>query len=900
MGVSAFDREALRIIVKACVEASRVREDLADIINIAIEELLRKRFELPGFTTLFRAARTARATVNRSFYDRISQALDPPTKARIDSLFEKEEEARQTSWDTVKIEPGQPTVKRVNRFLENAAWLKEQTVDAKALAGIPGVKLQRFAFEGRVLNASRMKEARPDKRYAFAVALIHRQRARALDDAADMLIRLMHRMQNGAKEKLQLLQSAHLKQSAGLAETLRDVSLEYLRDGSETERLRSIGLLLGPDVQELLRRCEEHVALASGNYLRLLPQCFRHPRQALLALLENLPLGATSQDRRVIDAVAFVLANQNARRTSISVDGADQKDALNLSFVNDAWWPLVTGLRARTTVSKIDRRMLELCVLIQVANDLKSGDLCIPESDKFRDYRLQLLSWEEVERELPSYGEQAGIATERKPFIAQLRNQLEERGRAADKGFPDNRYLRFEKGEPILTPVEAVPDPEGLDRSLSLIKERMEPIEILDAFADTEYWLNWTRHFGPISGLESKLKRARDRYLLTVFCFGCNLGPVQTARSVRGVNRFQVAFVNQRHITEGFLNEAITTIVNAYVQFPLQKLWGTGQSASADGMKWDLYPQNLMSEYHIRYGGYDGVGYYLVADNYIALMSRWTTCGAWEGHAILDFLKENESDVKPDTIHADTQGQSTAIFGLAYLLGIQLLPRIRDWKGKNFYRPSPVTRFQHIDSLFTSQVDWSLIEAMLPELLRVAVSIKAGALLPSDILRRLGSYSRKNKLYFALRELGYVVRTMFLLRYISEVELRQAIQSATNKSERFNEFVQWISFGGDNVIAENVRDEQRKFIKYNHLVANILAFHNIVSMTKAIDRLKADGQEISDEVLAAVSPYQTSHINRFGQYQLHARRAPDPLPFLRKPPNMELGKVDSSALVAAG
>jgi hypothetical protein len=102
MEVSAFDREALRIIVKACVEASRVREDLADIINIAIEELPRKRFELPGFTTLFRAARTARATVNRSFYDRINQALDPPTKTRIDSLFDKEGEARQTLWDRVK------------------------------------------------------------------------------------------------------------------------------------------------------------------------------------------------------------------------------------------------------------------------------------------------------------------------------------------------------------------------------------------------------------------------------------------------------------------------------------------------------------------------------------------------------------------------------------------------------------------------------------------------------------------------------------------------------------------------------------------------------------------------------------------------------------------------------
>jgi TnpA family transposase len=261
---------------------------------------------------------------------------------------------------------------------------------------------------------------------------------------------------------------------------------------------------------------------------------------------------------------------------------------------------------------------------------------------------------------------------------------------------------------------------------------------------------------------------------------------------------------------------------------------------------------------------------------------------------------ENESEVKPDTIHADTQGQSTAIFGLAYLLGIQLMPRIRNWKGKDFYRPSPETRFDHIDSLFTAQVDWDLIEAMRPELLRVAVSIKSGAILPSEILRRLGSFSRKNKLYFALRELGRVVRTMFLLRYISEAELRQAIQVATNKSERFNEFVQWISFGGDSVIAENVRDEQRKFIKYNHLVANILAFHNLVSMTKAIDLLKAQGQKISNEVLAALSPYLTSHINRFGQYQLQPRRMPDPLPFVRKPPKAETGAVVTPRLAAGG
>lgn len=112
----------------------------------------------------------------------------------------------------------------------------------------------------------------------------------------------------------------------------------------------------------------------------------------------------------------------------------------------------------------------------------------------------------------------------------------------------------------------------------------------------------------------------------------------------------------------------------------MPKIWGLGKHASADGTKWDLHTQNLISEYHLRYGGYGGIGYYMVSDMYIALFSQFTTCGSWEGHNILDYLVENDSDVLPDTIHADTQGQSAAIFGLAHLLGIQLQPRIRNWK----------------------------------------------------------------------------------------------------------------------------------------------------------------------------------------------------------------------------
>ena len=186
------------------------------------------------------------------------------------------------------------------------------------------------------------------------------------------------------------------------------------------------------------------------------------------------------------------------------------------------------------------------------------------------------------------------------------------------------------------------------------------------------------------------------------------------------------------------------------------------------------------SEYHIRYGGYGGIAYHHVSDTYIALFTHFITCGVWEAVYILDGLLKNSSDIQPDTLHADTQGQSVTVFALSYLLGIKLMPRIRNWQDYTFFRPSPDAVYKYIDPLFTDVVDWKLIQTHWQDLIRVTLSIQAGKLMPSTILRRLGSNSRKNRLYQAFQALGQVVRTLFLLQYISDRALRQEITACTN------------------------------------------------------------------------------------------------------------------------
>lgn len=321
-------------------------------------------------------------------------------------------------------------------------------------------------------------------------------------------------------------------------------------------------------------------------------------------------------------------------------------------------------------------------------------------------------------------------------------------------------------------------------------------------------------------------------------------------------------------------------LVNGYSRFQLPKYWGS-KRASADGTKWDLYEQNLLSENHVRYGGYGGIGYYHVSDTYIALLSRFIPCGVWEAVYVLDGLLENQSDIQPDTIHGDTQAQNAPVFGLARILGINLMPRIRNWKDLRLFRPASDIKYKHIDGLFTDKdrLDWDLIETHMHDMLRVAMSIKEGRLTASAILKKLGNFSHKNRLYQAFRELGLVVRTRFLMQYLESEELRETIQRSTNKSESFNGFAKWLAFGNAGVVRENRRDEQDKWLKYNHLLANCVIFHNVNEITRILHEVAQDGHLIEEDDLAFLSPYMRDHIERLGKFDLDLTRRLRPITY---------------------
>lgn len=609
--VQPFDQGAQTVLEQTIREAAQTKEDLADIINVGIEELVRQRFELPGFTTVRRLAQRGRASVNQEIYYHVAEAMGTEGRAQVDQMLRADETTSQTLWNTIKVDPGKPTLTQLRELVARLKWLNTYNHGAMTLAIAPSVKVQHFAAEAKSLDAARMQRMTASKRYTFGAALIKAQVAQTLDDLGEMFLKRMRTIHQKGEEALADYRKRQQGRTDELIMVLHDLLTAMQQETTPEDRLAEMAAVVGNQTDAMISDCLTHMAYTNNNYYSLLWPFYTSHRQTLFELLEQVHLCSTSQDTTVEEALAFLRTHRTAKRDWLDLSTT----SLDLSWVPDKWWQLVTGTTMRTrTPPQVNRRHFEMCVFSQVMADLKSADLCIEGSEQFADYREQLISWEEYHRTVAAYGKQVGVPVESAAFVSEMRTWLEKMAMTTDDTFPTNASVHLVDGEPVLRRLPKRPTPDDLKNIDQLIAERIDPVTVLDVLADTDNWLHWTRFFG-LLGREARIEDARARYVVTTFCYGCNLGPTQTAQSLGIVDRRQLAWIDQRHITEDTLDAAITAVINAYNRFSLPKFWGAGKSASADGMKWDIYEQNLLAEYHIRYGGYGGIGYYHVADS---------------------------------------------------------------------------------------------------------------------------------------------------------------------------------------------------------------------------------------------------------------------------------------------
>jgi TnpA family transposase len=164
-----------------------------------------------------------------------------------------------------------------------------------------------------------------------------------------------------------------------------------------------------------------------------------------------------------------------------------------------------------------------------------------------------------------------------------------------------------------------------------------------------------------------------------------------------------------------------------------------------------------------------------VSDQFAPFAIQTIPATVSEAPYILDGLLMNETGKRIREQYADTGGFTDHVFAVTSILGYQFIPRIRDLPSKRLYVFDPRNSPKELRGLLGGKIREGLITSNWPDILRIAATMTAGTIAPSQILRKLASYPRQNDLAAALREIGRVERTLFMIDWILDADMQRRL-----------------------------------------------------------------------------------------------------------------------------
>src|SRR5262249_54644759 len=317
-----------------------------------------------------------------------------------------------------------------------------------------------------------------------------------------------------------------------------------------------------------------------------------------------------------------------------------------------------------------------------------------------------------------------------------------------------------------------------------LVEASLRPVRIEDLLREADHETHFTRAFRPLGGYQPRSERLYPALLALLIAHGTNLGIAAMGQSAQGITVDMLQHVNRWFVREETLKTANAILVNYHHQLPLSAVWGGGVASSSDGQRFGIQQSSLLASFYPRYFGYyeRAISLYThTSDQYSVFGTRVISCSPREALYVLDGLLENNTVLRLREHYTDTHGFTEHIFALSYLLGYSFMPRLRDLADQQLYQLDRDTSYGCLDPLFRAMVDKDLIREQWDQLVRVAASLKQRTAPANVIVQRLASSSPSDRLAKGLTALRRAVKTIYILRYLNDPELRHRVQLQLNR-----------------------------------------------------------------------------------------------------------------------
>ena len=825
-------------------EAATSNEDLA---RRFVAECRRTRTILPGSSTIERLCADALVEAERRIEDLIAHRITPTLSENLAHLLEDTVDGRVTRFVWLRqFEVGANSA-AANRLMDRLEYLQRFDLPADLLDGVPAHRVTRLRRQGERYYADGMRDLPEDRRLAILAVCTLEWRSSLADVIVETHDRIVGRLYR-ASERLCNTRIADAK--AAVRDTLKSFAeiggalLGAQDDGTALDGI----IATGPGWE----RFRTLVATASA----LTNVLAADPLSRVLDGYHRFRLYAPRM-LRLLDMQAAPIATPLLAAVAMLRNGIKVDPPVDFLRPNSKWH---RHLRAEPSG---DHRLWEIAVLFHIRDAFRSGDIWLAGSRRYGDLKQLLVPPQAIEQT-------ARLAVPLRPgeWLAERRARLDTRlkefGRAARTGTIPGGII--ENGKLHIDKLRA-DTPEGAEDLVLDLYQQLPPARITDLLLEVDERTGFSEAFTHLrTGAPCSDRIGLMNVLLAE---GVNLGLRKMAAATNTHSFWELLRIARWHVEGSAYDRALAMIVEAHAALPMAAFWGQGQSASSDGQFFLATEQGeAMNLINAKYGNVPGLkGYSHVSDQYAPFATQVIPATVSEAPYILDGLLMNDAGRRVRQHFADTGGFTDHVFAACALLGYRFAPRIRDLPQKRLYAFTPNATPANVRALVGGKINEPLIERNWPDILCIMATIAAGIVAPSQILRKLASYPRQNELALALREVGRIERTLFMIDWILDAGLQRQAQIGLNKGEAHHALKRAISFHRRGEIRDRSGEGQHYRIAGMNLLAAIIIFWNTMKLGEVVNTRAASGTHIAPDLLAHVSPLGWEHINLTGEYR---------------------------------
>lgn len=834
-----------------------------------LREVLQKhcralRIESPAAEQIRRLIQSALAEHETSFCNKIVGSMNSAITERLNALLQLQasDDGEWTAWQTLKNDPGKAGLESIKEAVSRLQTVRDTGIPIDLFKTVPPKLLERYAKRAAVEEPFELRRHAVPLQAALMAAFLHRRGEELTDHLVDLLVETVHKMGKKAENSIdESLVKALQKAPSKMAKLYR------IAKASVEAPQGIVAEVIFPEVSEkwLLTLIQEVEAGAGYNskVKTALQRSYRfHYRRMLPELLNNLEFRCTNpQHKPLMQALEVVTSLLQCKKSLFPED----IEVPLKGIVPASWIPLVVE------DGKVNRAAYEICVLRALREQLRCREIWVVGGRRYRDPEEDLP--QDFEERKAFYYDDLGIPMDAKIFTASLREELTSHLKNLDERISANpkvKIVPIKDGHKIsITPFEPQSEPENLATLKREITLRWPGTSLLDILKETDLRADFTRFIQ--SGTErSNMDKAtlQRRILLCLFGMGTNTG-IKSMESLPGDDYKDLLYIRRRFISNEGLRQAITQVVNATLAVRLQRIWGEGTTAcAADSKQFGAWDQNLLTEWHLRYGGRGVMVYWHVEKNAACIYSQFKRVSSSEAAAMIQGVLRHCTEMEVDRQYVDSHGQNAVAFAFCRLLGFDLMPRLKGINRQKLYKGESGQSFFNINPVMAAKsINWELIEEQLDTMVKHTAGLKLGMADAESLLRRFSRNNIQHPAYKALAELGKAIKTIFLCRYLDSEELRREIHEGLNVVESWNSTNGFIYYGKRGEISTNRKDHQEMGLLCLHLLQSSMVYINTLMIQQVLEE-PGWPERMTSRDLAALSPLITQHINPYGRFDL--------------------------------